>query len=105
MFTALKALLIRTTSSGTMGLTVYGFLITFVALSVALYGVKSKLEDYWEARDESRKVEAVIESNARTVPPFSDTNTLPSVEKRTKVGKSRPEKTTSSIKLEGRPTA
>ena len=55
-----------------MGLTVYGFLITFVALSVALYGVKSKLEDYWEARDESRKVEAVIESNNTAVRDIHD---------------------------------
>ena len=57
-----------------MGLTVYGFLITFVALSVALYGVKSKLEDYWEARDESRKVEAVIESNNTAIRDLHDFN-------------------------------
>ena len=57
-----------------MGLTVYGFLITFVALSVALYGVKSKLEDYWQARDESRKVEAVIESNNTAIRDLHDFN-------------------------------
>ena len=74
MLTAIKAALIRTTSSGTMGLTVYGFLIAFVALSVAFYVAKSKIEDYWQARDESRKVEAVIESNTRAVKDLNQFN-------------------------------
>ena len=72
MFATIQAALIRTTSSGTMGLTVYGFLIVFVALSIALYGVKSKVEGYLQAIDESRKVEAVIESNDKAIEDIND---------------------------------
>lgn len=59
--------LFRSNSSKGLGFTGWGYLVVGVAAILSVLYAKNKVEDWYQDRDESRKVSAVIESNKKTV--------------------------------------
>ena len=73
-----KKVFLRFTSGSTVGLTgkgiIYGYIAGFIVLSFIAHYVVKTANTWLDKRDESRKVEAVIDSNNQTVENIEDFN-------------------------------